>query len=470
MRSVHLIGIGGTGMSGIARVLLARGWRVSGSDAQESEATRALRRAGARVAIGHDATNLGAVERVVYSAAIAPENPELLEARRRGIPIVRRDVALGELMQGTIGIAIAGTHGKTTTTGMVASIFLHAGADPTVLIGGDLPALGGNARAGEGSYLITEACEAFDSFLELAPAYAVVTNIEADHLDYHGSLEGVVRAFQRFVARIDPGGAAVLNADDPHTPALVAALGCRAVTFGLCTASDRATFTATDVRTDTATPCFTVRREGEVLGTARLLVPGRHNVSNALAALAVALEAGIPFDVARDGLATFAGMGRRFETLGEAGGVRVIDDYAHHPTEVAATLETAAELFRRPITAVFQPHLYSRTRDLMAEFAASFTLARRVIVTAIYPAREAPIPGVDAGRLADAIRARGDRQEVAYLPCKEEIAPWLVERLAPGEVVLTLGAGDIRQVGEQLLRRLNGGPGSEATTAREEHC
>jgi UDP-N-acetylmuramate--alanine ligase len=453
MRAVHLIGIGGAGMSGLARVLLARGARVSGSDQAESAVTRALSAEGITVRIGHDAAHVGDVDRVIYSAAVAADNPELCEAERRGIPRVRRDRALGELMAGSLGIAVAGTHGKTTTTGMCASIFLQAGEDPTILIGGDLPAIGGNARAGRGPVLIAEACEAYDSFLELSPRIAIVTNVEADHLDYHGSLEGVVRAFSRFVERIAPGGCAVLNADDPHTPRLLEALRCRAVLFALDPAPEKRTasaYVATEVREREARPSFVLHREGERLGEVRLSVPGRHNVANALAAGAAAIEAGVPFRAVQEGLAAFTGTGRRFETLGEARGVRVIDDYAHHPTEVRATLAAAAVL-GRPITAVFQPHLFSRTRDLMSEFAASFGEARRVVVTGIYAAREAPLPGVDAGQLAEAIRASGGGAEVWYLPRAEEIAPALAERLEPGELVLTLGAGDIRRVGEELV-------------------
>jgi UDP-N-acetylmuramate--alanine ligase len=451
MTTVHFVGIGGAGMSGIARLLLARGFAVTGSDAQESAVTRALQREGAVVHIGHDAAYVVDAARVVYSAAIPPENPELAEAARRGIPLVRRDVALGELMRESLGIAIAGTHGKTTTTGMVTAIFLQAGLDPSVLIGGDLPLIGGNARVGAGPHLISEACEAYDSFLALEPRIAAVTNVEADHLDYHGSLAGVVGAFQRFVARIPPDGCAVLNADDPHTPELQQAARCRVLRFGLNADAD---LVAEDVEIETLTPRFRVRFRGERLGEVCLAVPGRHNVSNALAALGVALEAGIPFAAARDGLAAFTGTGRRFETLGEVGGVRVIDDYAHHPTEVAANLTTARAVLRRPLTAVFQPHLYSRTRDQMQEFARSFAPADRVIITDIYAAREAPIPGVDAGQLAEAIRQREPSRDVHYIPRKEEIAPWLAERVMPGEVVLVLGAGDVRRVGEHLVELL----------------
>jgi UDP-N-acetylmuramate--alanine ligase len=449
--SVHFVGIGGAGMSGIARLLLARGCAVTGSDAHESAVTEALRREGAVVHVGHDAAHVGDAARVVYSAAIPPENPELAEAARRGVPLVRRDVALGELMRQAVGIAIAGTHGKTTTTGMVASIFLQAGLDPSILIGGDLPLIGGNARVGSGRHLISEACEAYDSFLALEPRIAVVTNVDADHLDYHGSLEGVVRAFRRFVARIPPDGCAVLNADDPHTPALQEAARCASLTFGLEAGAD---LVATEMAIDTLSPRFRAQYRGETLGEVCLAVPGRHNVGNALAALGIALAAGVPFAAARDGLAAFTGTGRRFETLDEVAGVRVIDDYAHHPTEVAANLTTARAVLQRPLTAVFQPHLYSRTRDQMEEFARSFAPADRVIITDIYAAREAPIPGVDAGQLAEAIRRRQPAREVHYLPRKEEIAPWLAERVTPGDVVMVLGAGDVRRVGEDLVELL----------------
>jgi UDP-N-acetylmuramate--alanine ligase len=382
---------------------------------------------------------------------VKEDNPELQEARRRGLGLTTRAAMLGELMADTASIAVAGTHGKTTTTGMIASIFEAAGADPTVVIGGDLPTIGGNARAGRSPFFVAEACEAFRSFHELRPLVAVVTNIEADHLDTYGSLDGVIEGFGQFVGQIRPSGAAILCWDDANVRRLLPHLGCRQLRYGL---EDSAELCAVDVEVVTETPRFTARWRGGLLGEFELGVPGRHNVLNALAALGVAFEVGLAPEAAREGLRRFGGVGRRFERLGEPGGVLVVDDYAHHPSELVATLAAARAALRRPITAVFQPHLYSRTQQLMAEFAASFAQADRVIVTDIYPAREAPIPGVSAEALVAAIRVCEPGKEVRYVGPKEAVVPILAEEAQPGDAVLTLGAGDIRVVGEALVARL----------------
>jgi UDP-N-acetylmuramate--alanine ligase len=450
---VHLVGIGGAGMSGIARLLLARGIPVTGSDAKEDPVLDELRRLGARVTVGHQAENVRGAGRLVYTAAVKEDNPELQEARRLGLDLTTRAAMLGELMDDTASIAVTGTHGKTTTTGMIASIFDAAGADPTVLIGGDLPAFGGNARAGRSPFFIAEACEAFRSFLELRPLVAVITNIEADHLDEYGSLKGVIEGFSQFVRQIRPTGAAILCWDDPNVRRLVPSLSCRQFRYGL---EDGAELSAVDIELETATPRFTPRWRGGLLGEFELGVPGRHNVLNALAALAVALEVGLPPEAAREGLRRFHGVGRRFERLGEPNGVLVIDDYAHHPSELVATLEAARASLHRPITAVFQPHLFSRTEQLMEEFAASFGAADHVIIADIYPAREAPIPGVTGERLAAAIRAHEPGKSVRHISPKEAIVPLLAAEARPGDAVLILGAGDIRAVGEQLVARLTG--------------
>ena len=438
-------------MSGIARLLLARGVPVTGSDVREDPVLAELRRLGARIAVGHRAENVTGAARVVYTAAVKEDKPELAEAHRLGMRLTTRAAMLGELMEGAASIAVAGTHGKTTTTGMIASIFQAAGADPTVLIGGDLPALGGNAHVGHSPFFVAEACEAFRSFLELRPLIAVVTNIEADHLDTYGSLNGVVDGFAQFIDRIRPTGAAILCWDDPHVRRLLPRLRCRQLRYGL---EDSAELTAVDLDLETATPRFTPRWRGGLLGEFSLGVPGKHNLLNALAALGVALEVGLPLDAVREGLRRFQGVGRRFERLGEPGGVLVIDDYAHHPSEIAANLEAARRALRRPLTAVFQPHLFSRTQQLMPEFAASFQLADRVLITDIYPAREAPIPGVSGEALAAAIRAHEPDKEVRFISPKEALVPLLADELRPGDVVLTFGAGDIRQVGQSLVAEL----------------
>jgi UDP-N-acetylmuramate--alanine ligase len=454
---VHFIGIGGAGMSALARVILARGGAVTGSDARESDTTRSLREEGAQVSIGHAAENVGRAGRVIYSAAIKDSNPELAAARARGIPTQSRAALLGDLMRGTVGIAIAGTHGKTTTTGMVATMLHLAERDPTVLIGGDLPAIGGNARIGSGPYFVAEACEAFHSFLELAPRIAVVTNIEADHLDCHGSLEGVVRAFEQFLDRLDAHGAAILCWDDARVRGLRPHPAEGTWTYGLeahTPPPGARHLRGVDLDLASPEPTFTVDCDGELLGTIRLGVPGRHNVLNALSAVAVGLEIGLSFAEIRRGLGEFRGTGRRFELLGEPRGIRVIDDYAHHPTEVAATLEAAKQALQRPTIAVFQPHLYSRTQLLMDDFARSFADADRVVITEIYGAREEPIPGVSGADLVAAIRRHLPGKEAHFIAARDDVAPWLAAHARPGDVVLTLGAGDIREAGEKLVRML----------------
>ena len=440
-------------MSGIARLLLARGLPVTGSDAKVSPVLDELRRLGATVRVGHSAENVAGVARVVYTAAVTEDNPELREARDAGIELTTRAAMLGELMADTASIAVSGTHGKTTTTGMIAAIFEAAGADPTVLIGADLPALGGNCRVGHSPFFVAEACEAFRSFHELRPLVAVVTNIEADHLDTYGTLDGVIDGFGQFVGQIRPSGAAILCWDDANVRRLLPHLRCRQLRYGL---EDGVELCAVDVELDTETPRFTPRWRGGLLGEFELGVPGRHNVMNALAALGVALEVGLPPEAAREGLRRFRGARRRFERLGEPAGVLVIDDYAHNPGKVRAMLEATRQALRRPITAIFQPHLYSRTLQLMPEFAASFDAADRVIITDIYAARESPIPGVTAEALAQAILARLPGKDVRFLSPKEAIVPLVAREAQPGDVVVTLGAGDIHKVGEALVAQLAG--------------
>lgn len=447
----HFIGIGGAGMSGLARLLLGAGVRVTGSDLHDSETTHALRAAGAVVAIGHRAENVADATHVVYSAAVKEQNPELAEARRRGLPVVKRAEMLGHVMRGKAGIAIAGTHGKTTTTAMAAAVFLAAGADPSVLIGGDWAPLGGNARAGGGRHFIAEACEAFDSFLELRPHVAVLTNVEADHLDWHGSLEGVVDSFRRFLDRLEPEGYAIGCREDARVRRLLSRLNRRCITYGL---EDGADYVAVDLVLDQPHPTFTVVRQGYPLGEVRLNVPGRHNVLNALAVAALAEEERLPFAAVAEGLSRFTGVSRRFEVLGEVNDIVVLDDYAHHPTEVAATLSAARRAYGRYTTVVFQPHLYSRTQLLLDDFARSFEDANRVFVTEIYAAREQPVPGVSGELLVRRILDVEPDKQVEYAPDRGRLVEQLVRDARPGDLVLTMGAGDIRGVGEELVRAL----------------
>jgi UDP-N-acetylmuramate--alanine ligase len=461
MNHVHFIGIGGVGMSGLAHVLLSRGVRVSGSDPSVNEATERLVKQGATIYREQAARNIPQElpDLVVMTAAIPEDNPELLAARSAGIPVETRAEFLGTLMAGYKGprIAVSGTHGKTTTTAMVAEILQAAGSDPTVLIGGEYPPIGGNVRMGRGDTFLTEACEAYDSFLSLRPDIALITNVEADHLDHYGSEDGVFTAFRQFVDGIHPDGALILCANDPGCIRLESELkdrGDRPSILRYGVDSPGATINAVSVEATTEGSLVTVELMSPIRATSRfeLKVPGRHNVLNALGAAAVGLAARIPFDRIAEGLARFSGTGRRFERLGEREGVLVVDDYAHHPTEIKATLDAARQAYPdRRLVAVFQPHLYSRTRDFMAEFAESLSRADAVLLTDIYAAREKPIEGV---RVADMTRLIADRApniSLLYLPRKDDLVGALNWVARPGDVILTMGAGDIRTVGESYL-------------------
>lgn len=441
-------------MSGMARVLARQGVTVTGSDLRESPTLESLRRElGIRAEAGHEAQHVNEATLVVASAAVKKDNPEMVAARAQGIPVISRAEMLGRLMaRYERSVAITGTHGKTTTTGMAAMILDAGGLDPTVLIGGDLPAYGGNARLGGSDVFLAEACEAYDSFLDLDPKIAVVTNIEADHLDYYGDFLNVVRSFRKFLSQVT--GTMILNGDDPELMILAEELGRKPgapelITYGL---DDGVLLRAVDVQEGIA-PRYTALWKGEPLGQITLNVPGRHNVANSLAALAVGLTLGIPFAQIAQGLEAFEGTGRRFERLGETkNGALVIDDYAHHPTEIRATLSAARRAYpNRRIVAVFQPHLPSRTRDFKAAFAESFGEADRVVLTDIFLAREPPLEGVSGAGLAALTAARRGVDHVTYVADKTALPARLAEIVQPGDLVLTLGAGDIRAAGEGLL-------------------
>ncbi|MDF1555912.1 MAG: UDP-N-acetylmuramate--L-alanine ligase [Deferrisomatales bacterium] len=450
--NIHFVGIGGIGMSGIAEVLLNLGYQVSGSDLRDSPAVERLRGLGARVAVGHRPENLGAAAVVVISSAVAGDNPEVVEAERRLIPVIPRAEMLAELMRMKYSVAVAGAHGKTTTTSLVAAVLSEAGLDPTVVVGGRLASLGSNARLGQGEFLVAEADESDGSFLLLAPTVAVITNIDREHMEHYGTAEALDRAFLDFANKVPFYGAVVACLDDPRVQSLLPGIRKRVITYGL---SAQADLGARHLHWAPGQTGFEVLWHGERAGEVTLGVPGEHNVRNALAAVAVGTELGVSPEVACRALSGFGGVDRRSQVIGETGGVLVMDDYAHHPTEIQALLEALRASYDRPLVAVFQPHRYSRTRDLFERFLTAFYAADRVLVTDIYPAGEAPLPEVSAEALAEGIRVHGHKG-VTYLPDLESLPERLQTLLNPGDLVVTLGAGNVWQVGVELLRRLQG--------------
>lgn len=450
IRRFHLIGVGGIGMSGLAELLLRLGHEVSGSDLKRSPVTARLVQLGATIYEGHDPQQIGSADAVVYSAAVRPENVELSAARARGLLTVTRADLLAAFLRGRYGIAVAGTHGKTTTTAMIGLVLVEAGLDPTLIIGGIVREIGSNARLGNGPHVVAEADEFDQAFLQLSPMAAVITNVEADHLDCYGTLDAIDRAFATFANTVPLDCPVVLCGDDAGVRRILPQVRRRRVTYGL---SAGTAVQAVDARLDGLRSEFTVQSEGTVLGRIRLRIPGRYNITNALAAVAVGRDLRIPFEQAKAALERFTGVERRFEIKGERHGVTVVDDYAHHPTEIEATLRGIMESTRRRVVAIFQPHLYTRTRDFADEFGRALAQAQTVVVTDIYPAREVAIPGVTGELVAHAARRHGG-PDVMYIPDKAAIAEAMVKRLQPGDVVITLGAGDIADVGDSLLRLL----------------
>lgn len=436
-------------MSGLARILAARGYKVTGCDRKNSSLVEGLRAEGIEVALGHDPSHLEGVDLVVYTAAIRPEEPELVVARNRQIKVIERASLLGAISSSyPVRIAVAGTHGKTTTTGMIGFVLAELGLDPTVTLGGELPQLGGNLRLGGKEIFLAEACEYVESFLRLAPTIAVVLNIEPDHPDFFHDLAHLREAFARFVGLVPPEGLIVARTELPNVAAAVAA-GARArvVSFGEGAEAD---FTAVEVEFDCdGRPCFTPVVRGRPMGRLRLSVPGFHNVLNALAALAVAEELGLELDAAAEALARYNGTKRRFERKGSYAGATIVDDYAHHPTEVRATLTAARRCAYRRIWCVFQPHTYSRTAFLLDEFAQALSLADRVIVTDIYAAREIDDGRVHARDLVRRLAALG--KEAVYLSSFSAVVSYLQANVEAGDLILTMGAGDVDRVGEMLL-------------------
>ncbi|HEU4438962.1 MAG TPA: UDP-N-acetylmuramate--L-alanine ligase [Methylomirabilota bacterium] len=457
---IHFVGIGGVGMSGIAEVLLTLGYRVTGSDARRSETVERLERLGAKVFTGHQAAHVEGAHVVVYSSAVARDNVEVAAARQRGIPVIGRAEMLAELMRLKYGIAIGGTHGKTTTTSMVAAVLGAGGFDPTVVVGGRVHGLGANARLGLGEFLVAEADESDGSFLTLTPTIAVVTTVDAEHLDHYADLDAIVAAFLAFVNKVPFYGAAVVCLDDPNIQRMIPRMADkRVITYGLEASAD---LTARRLAFAGMRSTFEVLHRGALLGPGALRVPGRHNVLNALAATAVGLDLEVPFDRIQHALAAFEGVQRRFQIRGEARGVLVVDDYGHHPAEIRATLAAAKAGFDRRVITVFQPHRYSRTQLLRSDFLTAFYQSDVLIVMDIYAAGEAPIPGVHSRDLADGIAAHGHR-EVLYMGSdRAAIVDYLCESTRTGDLVLTLGAGDVGQLGGELLEWLDDGSGTSS--------
>jgi UDP-N-acetylmuramate--alanine ligase len=447
VRRVHFVGIGGAGMSGLAEILHASGYGVSGSDVRESATTRRLAALGMRIAIGHEAGAVAGADVVVYSSAVRPSNPELVAAAQAHVPVIPRAEMLAELMRMKHGVAISGAHGKTTTTSMIGDVLAAGGLDPTTIVGGRVQSLGANSRLGSGDVLVAEADESDGSFLRLIPTVVVITNIDREHLDHWGSFEALVDGFCDFANRVPFYGSAVVCLDDPHVQTLLPRLTRRLWTYGL---SAQADVSASALRADGLAMEFRAALRGTALGAVRLAVPGAHNVANALAAIAVGLEFDVPFARIRDALESFRGVARRFEIVGEPGGVMVVDDYGHHPTEIRATLLAARRGLGRRLLVAFQPHRYTRTRDCFAELARAFHDADHLVLTEIYAAGEDKLPGVSGAHLAEAVRECGHRA-VDFVAERSGIVPRLRELARPGDVVIFLGAGDIGRLAREYL-------------------
>jgi UDP-N-acetylmuramate--alanine ligase len=449
LKNIHFVGIGGIGMSGLAEIALAEGMHVSGCDLKASSVTRRLGEKGVPVSIGHDPAHAAGSDLVVISSAVRRDNPEVLEALDRGVPVMRRAEFLGELTSRRKTVAIAGTHGKTSTSAMTAFVLSEARLDPTIIVGGMLHDIQSNARLGKSDVLVVEADEYDRSFLAFHPTIAVVTNIEEDHLDIYEDLEDIRQAFATFASRVPESGVVIGCVDEPDVALLLSSAGRRTIGYGTGSAAE---LRAVELAFDEKGSSFAIERGGERLGSVTLRLPGVHYVRNALAAVAVALELGVAIETITAALATFRGVERRFQILGTFHGALVVDDYAHHPTEIRATVEAARGSYpSRRVVALFQPHLYSRTRDFAVDFAAALATADEAWVAPIYPAREAPIEGISAMTIVDAALASGATNVGAVEGNSAAIADRFRSRLERGDLFLTMGAGDVHEVGEALV-------------------
>jgi UDP-N-acetylmuramate--alanine ligase len=452
IKKLHFVGIGGIGMSGIAEILIDQGFRITGSDKAVSENTERLQSLGARIVIGHDPHNVESdVDVLVYSSAVSLDNPEVMEAQRRKIPVIRRAEMLAEVMRLKYGIGVAGTHGKTTTTSMISLVLMEGGVDPTVIVGGRLHGLAGsNARMGKGEFIVVEADEFDRSFLSITPTIAVLTSLDIDHLDCYRDLEDIKSAFVQFAGKVPFYGFVVLCLDEPSLQDIMPKIKKKIITYGL---NGQADLQAVDIVHNRNATSFLVVHGGHDLGRVQLQIPGKHNVQNSLAAIAVGLELGVSFEHVKAGIEKFTGVFRRWEVKGEVNGITIVDDYAHHPTEVRATLAAAKAGWRRRVVCVFQPHLYSRTRDFYEEFGRAFFNASILLVTEVYPAREEPIQGVSGELIANAAKAFGHKH-VHYIPDKQMVPDFLMKIKQTGDIIITMGAGDIWRFGEEFIRRL----------------
>lgn len=452
VKHIHFVGIGGIGMSGIAEVLLNMGFKITGSDLKESDTTKRLKLLGANIyQPGHKKEYIEGADVLVVSSAIKKDNPEVVAAKEKGIPVIRRAEMLAELMKLKDGVAIAGSHGKTTTTSLIATVLYHAGLDPTVITGGKLNAFGSNAKLGQGQIIVAEADESDGSFLKLSPTWVVVTNIDPEHLDHYGSMENLKKSFIEFINKIPFYGLASICIDHPGVQSIIPFIERRFVTYGL---SSLANWRAIEIDQKGLLMEFSVLYNGRIKGRIRLKQPGIHNVLNALACISIADEIGIEFETIKEGLELFEGVQRRFTIKGSENGITVIDDYGHHPEEIKATLKAVRGCYKQSrIVVIFQPHRYSRTKLLFEQFCNAFNYCDLLFVTEIYPAGEDPIEGVSGRKLSEGIKLHGHRN-VVYIEKQEEIATEVIKLLREGDIVLTLGAGDIWKQGEEILRLL----------------
>lgn len=453
VKRIHFVGIGGIGMSGIAEILIDQGFQVSGSDLSENENTFHLSNLGAKIFIGHSEENIKDAEVVVYSSAVnINENPEIIEARKNGIPVIRRAEMLAEVTRLNYCLAISGTHGKTTTTSMIGLILIKAGYDPTVIVGGRLKDFGGtNARLGKGNWIVVEADEYDRSFLQLLPTIAIVNNIEAEHLDIYKDIEDLENTFIQFASKVPFYGFVALGVDSPGVKEIVPNLNKKVVTFGI---SPNCDYFAKNIENDGTNTTYDLYENSNFIGKIKLSVPGVHNVKNSLAAITIARKMGIEFDIINAALGDFTGVYRRFDIKGERNGIKVIDDYAHHPTEIQSTLEAARKGWDRRIIAIFQPHTYSRTLSFYKEFASSFDNADILVITDVYPSREKPIEGVTGELIANQAKKYGHKN-VIYVPNFDDITSTVMGILKENDIVITIGAGSIYKIAEQIFQQLS---------------